>query len=201
MGRNLQPPVGSRGGISTVARSSYLVMILVAIYTHYQNLIDRQAMRTLLGGFIRDYTSHETWRLEGAGHSKFAVTLGTPLALQLIMQGNIKDVEVEHAVPIDTIVENILSIYTNEDKVNPFLGSADLGLKIQNLAIDIADRTLLVYVTKAEHQMLPANMPDRDEIVNRFNDWRLARYVNTSLILREVPNLVEHARVYGGKVR
>lgn len=199
MGRNLQPLAGSGAARTSVERESYLVLILVALYTYHNGLICEESMRSNVGQLIRNYTSHKTWRIEGARYSKFAVTWASSAALKQILEcSKTEGLQVDHAVPVETIITDLLSVFGNAAKTNPYRSRRNLSNKTRDLAIEIQDRTLLVWVTRSEHAGLPEKMPMNWRTKpSRFDEPKLARYEDFPIDLRKDDRLIDHVPVFG----
>jgi hypothetical protein len=165
-------------------------MMLATLYTYHSKIIDEQAMRAHMGTLIRSFSGHESWQLEISGNSsKWAVRWGTDSALELIKNGKAKgEVDVEHAVPVNTMIAELLDIYKNTAKTNPYRSEANLENKMRELSLYLHSNTLLVYVTKDEHKNLPEMPSNWSELGGAHGDPRLWRYKNVNL--KRVPWLV-----------
>lgn len=185
---------------STIDRESYVTMMLAIMYTFHKGLIDRQSATTQLIDLVRQYTDHNNWRIESpTEHTKFAVSYATyPAYYYMIAKAeeksksksksktNKEDIEVEHAVPVETIVAEMLSTFNSIESVNPYLYDDDLKLKKTLLSIFLNDHTLLVYVTKEEHKKLKP-MPPNWKISSAAKfDYRLLRYHIAGFNLRPI---------------
>ena len=173
---------------SVVNRSDYAALMLSAIYLYRLRLIEKQACKTAICELIRKYTDHETWRKESSEHRKFVVAWGTQDAFQTRTLGN--KVDVDHAIPVERIARELIMMFRTANSANPFLPS-NLKTSLLQLEIHLTDRTVLVYVTRAEHLRLGNKLPINymKTYANRDN-YKLARYYEIELPVMRDPDLI-----------
>lgn len=173
-----EPPKSSNPR-PTVNREDYCKLIFSTISLYRAGEIGRQTCKSELCDLIRKYTDHRTWRFDGKKltstsvqrTTKFVVSWTTDAAL--IARSNNQPVEVDHAIPVEFIADDLMEIQT-----------------LIEMQIHLENHTHLVYVTAAEHAALPAELPkDYMKTYEEYQNPFMARYFIAKLPFMRNPDL------------